>query len=105
MEKYPANLRREKSWPNFSGKLDWRSLRRPTGPTVHLESLESSESLCRISNPTIGGRTDRTVLEDYVGHLSCGEVRGLYQRYLPDFVMFQYGINHILDMTNKGHGC
>ena len=72
---------------------------------LYLESLESLESLCRISNPTIGGRTDRSVLEDYVGRLSCGEVRGLYQRYLPDFVMFQYGIDHILDIANKGHGC
>ena len=66
---------------------------------------EIEREVSRIYNPTMGGRTDATQLSRYVGQLSCGEVMGLYQRYRADFVMFQYSVNHILDMADGGKGC
>ena len=39
------------------------------------------------------------LVRQYLGQLCCADVHGLYQRYLPDFVLFK-----MVDMMGWGDG-
>ena len=57
-----------------------------------------------VMNPTQGGSSDDLVMQ-YLGQLSCAAVSALYKRYLPDFVLFQYQIEGMMDWVDRGRGC
>ena len=96
----------------LAGHRELASLLRLTG-LAPAQEAERSDITClcvstfvfRIYNPTAGGRTGEVALQTSVGQLRCEEVVGLHRRYLPDFTLFQYDIQHTLQMANNGRGC
>ena len=57
-----------------------------------------------IMNPTKGGSSD-TLINKYLGQLSCDTLLRLYKRFLPDFVLFNYDIVAMLSWAEGGKGC
>ena len=58
----------------------------------------------RVMNPTQGGRL-RDLVKEYIGQLSCDTLANLYERYWPDFVMFQYDMGEVFRWGEGGKGC
>ena len=57
-----------------------------------------------VMNPTKGGSSD-DLLEQYLGELSSQVVYQIYQRYLHDFVLFDYSILGMMPWVDGGRGC
>ena len=58
----------------------------------------------RVMNPTQGGRS-RDLVKEYIGQLSCDTLADLYERYWPDFVMFQYDMGEVARWGEGAKGC
>ena len=44
-------------------------------------------------------------LQEYIGQLGCGAVRGLARRYWADLELFQYNMASMLAWAEGGRGC
>ena len=83
---------------------------------MHLENKGEEEAVlnmtglmevtegARVMNPTQGGRSSDLVKE-YMGQLSCSTLHRLYERYWPDFLLFQYEMREVFRWGERGKGC
>ena len=58
----------------------------------------------QLRNPTSGGNTT-ALLENYLGELTCQQVKGLHARYLPDLALFQYSMDTIYPWVSDSDSC
>ena len=83
---------------------------------VHLEKEKEEEAVLNITglqklvpstrwmNPTRGGASEKYI-EEFARNLSCDSLKGLYQRYWPDLLLFQYSMDKIFEFGDEGKGC
>ena len=50
-------------------------------------------------------RLSDTVIRDYMSQVKCDVLEGLYQKYYPDFVLFNFTLDNYTHIFNKGYGC
>ena len=57
-----------------------------------------------VRNRSTGGRS-KGRMKEFIGQLQCGQVRGLYDKFEMDFLLFEYKMGEYWDMANNGTGC
>ena len=56
---------------------------------LNMTGLIHVSDVSRVMNPTKGG-SSAGMVKEYLSQLSCSTIAALYQRYWPDFILFQY---------------
>jgi len=64
------------------------------------------DSITLHANPTGNTTSSNTSqISKYVSQLSCELLRALYEKYLPDFLLFEYSIAEYVLLANESRGC
>ena len=56
---------------------------------LNMTGLIQVSDVSRVMNPTQGG-SSAGMVKEYLSQLLCTTIAALYQRYWPDFMLFQY---------------
>ena len=63
---------------------------------LNITGLSQVTNGSRVMNPTKGGGSVK-VVKEYLSQLSCSTLVSLYERYWPDFVLFNYTMGEVVD--------
>ena len=66
---------------------------------LNMTGLIHVSDVSRVMNPTKGG-SSAGMVKEYLSKLSCSTIAALYQRYWPDFILFQYTLADV-GITDK----